>query len=233
MKYVLDTPTKGIKMEPFMKDKELWNLEIFSDSDFSGDKDTRISISGHILYVCGVPISWRSKAQKSVSLSSTEAEWYACSEAVKEIMFAAQLLESLKIKVKYPLKVRVDNIGAIYMTEKESVSNSTKHISTRTYFVKEFVRDGVVEIVFVKGEKNISDLFTKNVNGVIYDEHTKEFMMSESEIGVFAQNQTGRMLEDVFGPEQKGGHKKGARTWKRDTLTSDQEIIGGTNEKGV
>ncbi len=60
----------------------------------------------------GVPISWRSKAQCSVALSSSEAESVAALEAVKEVMFVLLLLQSIKINVKLPIIVRVDNVGA-------------------------------------------------------------------------------------------------------------------------
>ena len=68
IKYVLDTKMHGLKLEP-QKDKELWNLLTCTDSDWVGDKDTRASVSGYILYFVGVPIAWRSKAQSIVILS--------------------------------------------------------------------------------------------------------------------------------------------------------------------
>ena len=74
---------------------------MFTDSDFGGDKDTRISITGYILYVLGVPVSWKSKSQRSVTLSLSEAEYVALSEAAKEIKFVAQSIEALGIKVNY------------------------------------------------------------------------------------------------------------------------------------
>ena len=66
-----------------------------------------------MLYVLGALVSWQSKAQKSVLLSSSEAVHVALYEAVKEVMFVLQLLRSMKISVKLPLMVRVDNVDAI------------------------------------------------------------------------------------------------------------------------
>ena len=65
----------------------------------------RQSISGFILYVLSVPVTWQSQLQKSVSLSTSETEYLALSEAVKDIMFVIQLLGSMKILVKYPVMV--------------------------------------------------------------------------------------------------------------------------------
>ena len=133
IKFVLDTKCKGLWIEPDLDNvDEPWVLVCFSDSDYAGDPDSRRSVSGFILYVRGVPICWRSKAQRSVTLSSSEAEWVALSEAVKEIMFVQQLLESMKIQVRLPIIVRVDNVGAIFMSKNVTTMNRTKHVDVRT-----------------------------------------------------------------------------------------------------
>ena len=113
IKFVLDTRAYGLKLAPKWVDTMLWELKIYSDSDWAGDKDNRKSITGFIIFLLGAPILWRSKAQGSVALSSTEAEFYALSEAAKEIKFIVQVLISMVIPVKLPVIVRVDsNVGA-------------------------------------------------------------------------------------------------------------------------
>jgi hypothetical protein len=68
-------------------------LEGISVSEYAGDLDTRTSVYGYVLYLCGAPIAWKSKAGNSVTLSSTEAEYYAASEVSKEVIFAKILFE--------------------------------------------------------------------------------------------------------------------------------------------
>ena len=77
-----------------MKSMKNWALKALSDSDFSSDKETRISVSGYIIYFHGIPIAWRSKGMKSVVLSTTEAEYMALSKVVKELKFIIQLLQT-------------------------------------------------------------------------------------------------------------------------------------------
>ena len=80
----MDTKELSLKMKPQVTEGESkWNILAFSDSDFAGDSETRISIAGFILYLLGVPISWKSKGQKGVTLSSSEAEFMALSELRK------------------------------------------------------------------------------------------------------------------------------------------------------
>jgi hypothetical protein len=165
-----------LKLAPKCEDVMLWELRIYSDSDWLGDKDDRKSITGFIIFLLGAPILWRSKAQASVALSSTEAKFFALSEVAKEIKFIVQVLISMGIPVKLPVKVQVDNVGAIFMSENVSMSSRTKHTDTRYHSVREFIEEGFVKIISVRLEDNTSDPFTKNTPGSIYDKHTAEFV---------------------------------------------------------
>jgi hypothetical protein len=177
IKFVLDTKTMGLKMNPKINtDISEWDIVVYTDSDWAGDKETRISVTGFIVFLLNVPILWKSKGQRSVSLSSSEAEYFALSEAAKEIKFVAQILLTMGIPVRLPIVVRVDNVGAIFMSENVSASSRTKHIDIRYHFVREFVADKFIKIIFVRTDENVSDGFTKNVSGDIYDRHCKEFI---------------------------------------------------------
>ena len=133
----------------------------FGNSDYARDLVHRRSISGFILNVLGVPFFWPSKSQKSSSLSSLEVEYVALSEAVKEVIFVIQLLGSMKI-AKYPVMVRVDKVGAIFMVSNITTTFHTKHMDIWYKYVNENVEDGVVKIVFVESADNDSDILAKN-----------------------------------------------------------------------
>jgi hypothetical protein len=126
--------------------------------------------------VRGVPVSWRSKGQKSVTLSSTEAEFVALAEATKEVKFVAQVMESMQIEVNYPIIVRVDNVGAIFLTENSTTSQRTKHIDVKYHYVRQYVENGEVKIIFVRTAENDADGFTKNVSGELYHKHRAKYM---------------------------------------------------------
>jgi hypothetical protein len=144
---------------------------------------THIIVAADILYFIGCSYSkWKSKVQRSVTLSSAEAEFVACMEAAKEIKSVAQILNNMGIKVKTPIIVRVDNVGAIFMTENVSTNGRTKHIDVRHHYVQEFVEKVFFKIIFVRSEYNFADGFTKNVSGAIYDAHVTEFMADRSAV---------------------------------------------------
>jgi hypothetical protein len=123
-----------------------------------------------------VPVCWRSKAQKGVTLSSTEAEYVAMSEAVKEIKFIYYLLRDIGIKVDLPILVKTDNVGAMFMTQNASSGMRTRHVNTCYHFVRENLKDGIIKIEFVKSVDNESDIFTKNVTQEIYEKHVENFL---------------------------------------------------------
>ena len=124
-----------------------------------------------MLFLNDVLISWRSKLQRVVSLPSAEAEFYACSEAVKEIPFVIQILEFLGIEVEKPVEVMVDNVGAIYMSQNQVSSRRTRHMDTRYHYVNDLQDDGMIKVKFVRSEENVSDVATKNVTSDVMRRH--------------------------------------------------------------
>jgi len=172
IKYVLSTENHGLKLNPTLGDK--FYLEGISDSEYAGDKETRISVYGYILYFCGAPIAWKSKAGKSVTLSSTEAEYVASSEVAKEVIFAKNIIESIGIKIELPINIRVDNVGAIYLANNYATSQRTKHIDIRAHFLREFIKDGILKVVFIRSEENDADIFTKNTTEELFHLHASK-----------------------------------------------------------
>ena len=150
-----------------------------SDSDCATDKETRISIAGFVLCSMGVPISWKSKGMKSVTLSSSEAECVALSEAAKEVKFVHQVLGSADLNVQLPIVIRVDNIGAIFVSENVAVSQRTKRVDCRLKFVQEFVFDGFIKIIFVRSGDNDSDSFTENLGSELHERHSDKMIIEK------------------------------------------------------
>ena len=140
-----------------------WSMKAFCDSDYAGDKDTRISVTGFIIYINGAAISWRLCGQKNMTLSSTEAEYVAVSEVCAEIMFMKQVMEFLQMKMNLPILVNVDNVGAIYLASNATTSQRTRHIDVHYHFMRNYMEEGTVKIIFVQSEDNDADVSTKNV----------------------------------------------------------------------
>jgi hypothetical protein len=177
VKYVTDTPMKCLVMDKSkLGNMEKWSMVAFCDSDYAGDRDKRVSVTGFIIYISNVPVSWRSKAQRGVTLSSSEAEYVAVSEVCAEVLFIKQVLEFLGVQVVLPIEIMVDNIGAIFLANNYTMSQRTRHIDIRYHFVREYIEDGTVIIKFVRSEDNDADIFTKNLGTQLYHKHSSKFM---------------------------------------------------------
>ena len=156
-----------------------WELVAYSDSDYAGEKETRRSVYGYFMYFCGVPIAWRNKGIGSVVLSTTEAEYIALSQVVKELKFIIQLLQTMKIQIEIPITVYVDNVGAIWLSNNHTTS---RHVHIRTAFAKEYQEEGKILIKFVKSKDNDADINTKNTANVTFQKHQKRSIWDKEEI---------------------------------------------------
>lgn len=157
--------TKDLKLVMFNEQAQPI-LTAFSDSDWAEDRTTRKSISGVIVKVLGGPVSWSSRKQDIVSTSTTEAEFYALSEAVKEIQWLKNILLDFDITPEETTTIQSDNQSTIKMIENSRFSSRTKHIDVRLHYVRDCVRQGEISLKYCCSEENIADLLTKPLAGV-------------------------------------------------------------------
>ncbi len=138
MKYRMDTQEMALKIKPIeAQSDESWTIVVCCDSDFAVDKETQVRIAGCVIYILGVPVSCKCKGTKSFTLSSSEAEYVTLAEAHNKVKFVYQLLQSMGLKVRTPIIVRVDNVGAILMAENVAISQQTNHVDVNYCFVVE------------------------------------------------------------------------------------------------
>jgi hypothetical protein len=98
------------------------------------------------------------------------------SEIAKEAISARNLLESIGIKLQYPIEIHCDNVGAIYLANNHTTSQRTKHIDTRQHFVREYIEDDIIKVVFIKSEENQADIFTKNPTEETFQKHSHQIV---------------------------------------------------------
>jgi hypothetical protein len=149
----------------------------FVDSDYASDKDDRKSISGFFVTIGGCLVSWGSKKQSGVTLSSTEAEFVAMSIAATEIKFVVSLLTEIGGESpSLPSILREDNTGAIFMAKNTAIGQRTKHVDIRYRFVNDMVQQGDLSVVHIPGDENPSDVMTKNLPYALHHKHTRTIL---------------------------------------------------------
>jgi len=135
-------------------------LSGFSDSDYAGCKLDRKSTSGTCHLLGSSLISWNSKKQACVALSTAEAKYIEAGHACAQSIWLKHQLIDYGVKLeKVPLYC--DNTSAINLTKNSIQHSKTKHIEIRYHFIRDHIQKGDIEIMFVKTENQLANLFTK------------------------------------------------------------------------
>lgn len=137
----------------------------YSDADFASNRDDRISMGGQFICLGDAPVVWRSFKEKSVTLSTMEAEFVSMVESVKELQWLDNVMKSCKSNklINYNSKplLLVDNQAAIEFLKSPIENYRTKHIDIKFFFVRELYYNEVFQVKYVKSKVNLADIFTK------------------------------------------------------------------------
>ena len=106
-------------------------------------------------------VSWMSKKQATVALSTAEAEYIALSEATQEAIWLQRLLTDIGVPLKGPTVIHEDNQGAFAIARNPVAHARTKHIDIRYHFVREGIQNGAVDLTYVPTDEMVADILTK------------------------------------------------------------------------
>jgi hypothetical protein len=160
LRYVKDTINYGL----FYKKGDEVKIIGYCDADYAGDHDTRRSTTGYIFKIGSGVVSWCSKRQPTVSLSTTEAEYRAAAMAAQESTWLKQLMKDLHQSTDSAVPLYCDNQSAIRLAENPVFHARTKHVEVHYHFLREKVLQEELEMHQVKSEDQVADLFTKGLS---------------------------------------------------------------------
>ena len=135
----------------------------YSDADWAGDADDRKSTSGYLFLIAGGPVSWRSRKQSTVALSTAEAEYVALSIAAQECVWLRRLLSELGDPPRGPTTILEDNQSSIAMAKNPQFHGRAKHIDIKHHFVREQVSEGSIELQYCPSNEMFADILTKGL----------------------------------------------------------------------
>lgn len=135
-------------------------LEGYSDADWAS-QEGRHSISGFSFHFGVGAVSWSSKRQAIVALSSTEAEYVAQTHAAKKAIWLCAFVNKIRGGEKGPLTILADNQSTIALSKDNKFHSCTKHIDLRYHFIREAVENGKIKMEYLPSGDNIADIFTK------------------------------------------------------------------------
>uniref|UniRef100_A0AAV1SYJ7 Polyprotein n=1 Tax=Peronospora matthiolae TaxID=2874970 RepID=A0AAV1SYJ7_9STRA len=160
-RYLKGTAALKIPMKPEYDGDGTMRLEAFSDADYAADKSDRKSVTGGVVRLNRMAVSWSARKQGGVALSTMEAEFVAASEVAREVLGLREMLREVGLEPALPMQLHVDNQAAISQIAGEASSLKAKHVDVRLKFLCDFARRGVVVAIYVRSEQMLADLMTK------------------------------------------------------------------------
>lgn len=154
-KYLKETINHGLR---FVASQDQ-HLRVYSDSDYASELETRRSTTGYLVK-WGNNISWNSQRQRTVALSTTDAEYMAACQTVKEIVWLKKLLDDLADSKKLQTTLYQDN-SAIHLIKNPMFHKRTKHIDVRHHFIRERYEAKDFSLEYINTKDQLADILTK------------------------------------------------------------------------
>jgi len=139
-------------------------LSAYSDTDWAGDVNDRKSTSGYIFVLSGGAVSWKSRKQTCVALSTAESEYVALANTRQEVIWMRQLMEDLQSQQNDPTIVFENNQAAICIAQNPQHHAKTKHIDIKYHFVWKKVLDHTIQLKYCPTNEMVADLLTKRLS---------------------------------------------------------------------
>lgn len=141
----------------------------YSDADWAGDIIDRRSTTGYVFTLSGAAVSWKSKKQACVALSTAEAEYMALSNAAQEAVWLKRLLEEVNGASIKPLTIYEDNQSTISMSQNPRFHGRAKHIDIKYHFIREQISTNFINLNYCKSEEMIADILTKGLGRIQFE----------------------------------------------------------------
>ena len=135
----------------------------FTDSDYAGDQDDRRSTSGYVFMLGSGAISWSSKNQPIITLSTTEAEFVATTACACQAIWLRRILDELHFEQEGATTIYCNNNSAVKLSKNPVLHGRSKQIDVNFHFLRELTKEGVINLSYCRSEDQVADNFTKSL----------------------------------------------------------------------
>jgi histone deacetylase 1/2 len=136
-------------------------LHCFSDADWAASIDDRKSTGDYLVHRGSTPISSKSRKQRTVARSSTEAEYKALADGTAEILWIRSLLLELRLSSSSSTTLWCDNLGATFLSANPVFHARTKHVEVDYHFIRDRVANKEIQVRFISSKDQLADVLTK------------------------------------------------------------------------
>ena len=191
--YSDETTQNELKEQPKLPN-DLGTMFGYVDSDWAGDTSHRRSITGMAMMFGGAVVAYKSRIQRTIALSSTEAEFTAACDAGKMILYLRTILDELGIEQNEATILFEDNQGALMMANAQQPTRRTRHIETAAFALQDWVSRDLVCLEYVMTSMNSADAMTKPLARILFYKHFDRLM--------------GRIIPEQFSQKRSKDEKK-------------------------
>jgi hypothetical protein len=156
--------------------QQLVEVCAYADADWANCKVTRRSVTGWVSKLNGDPISWASRKQRIVAMSTCEAELYAEAAAIQEVLWLRGICKELGLHSQTGSVVYGDNQSAIAVSENGVKGEKTKHVDIKYHFITETIERGDVVLKWIPSSEQQADIFTKTLTAPLFERFRKLLM---------------------------------------------------------
>lgn len=184
LKYLKGTSDYGLT---FRRSNDTY-LKAFSDADYAGELESRRSTTGYIVLWGSNIITWNTQRQKVVALSTTDAEYMAACQAVKEVVWLKNLIGELNAKLPLNITLLVDSQSAIQLVKNPVFHSRTKHIDVRFHYIRERYQEKLFNLEYINTKDQLADILTKPLVRQLFQHHRQFICSKKQEDRVFTRS---------------------------------------------
>ena len=179
LRYLAGTKDLGITYSKVSTNPTDNSFYRFANAAYANQDDHK-STSGYVFLAAGGAITWKSKKQTTIALSSTEAEYVALSKAAREACWLRNLFEELGYPQESPTVIKGNNDGSIAMAKNQQFHSRSKHIAIQWHWVRELVEKGLIAIENCRDPQQTADILTKALPRPKHSQHTSEMGLAST-----------------------------------------------------
>ena len=139
------------------------SLTGYSDADFANNELDRRSLTGYVFKIGNAAVTWNTRKQPMVALSTMEAKYMAVATVTHEAIWLRQLISELGINTVSPTPIHVDNRAAIKLMKNSKFHAHAKHINIKHHYIHDMIKDQDIVIVSCASKENLADVFMKSL----------------------------------------------------------------------
>ena len=144
--------------------KAVLAMDIHVDADWAGCPSTRKSTTGFVIYILGTPVSFGSRTQATIALSSAESELYAICTGTSEGLHLKMFLQESGLASKVNIRIHTDSTAGKSIATRQGTSKKAKHIDIRFLYTQQLTKDGIISIHKISTTRNTADILTKYIS---------------------------------------------------------------------